>query len=220
MLNKKEIIAILITTLVLGFTISLMESLKIFAYISLTIFLIIIINILAKKVMSFYLDSETEINLWNIKRVGLSYFLNIFPFSTPHPSRKLKKPFPAGIFLPIITTAFSFGYINWMASLVFDVKSKTYKAAKRYGLYTFSEMSEYHIALIAAAGIFSNLFFAIIGYLIGFPDFARLNIYYAFFNMIPLSALDGNKIFFGSKFLWSFLAIITSIGIGYAWFLI
>jgi len=220
MLNKKEIIAILITTLVLGFTISLMESLKIFAYISLTIFLIIIINILAKKVMSFYLDSETEINLWNIKRVGLSYFLNVFPFSTPHPSRKLKKPFPAGIFLPIITTAFSFGYINWMASLVFDIKPKTYRAAKRYGLYTFSEISEYHLALIAAVGISSNLFFAIIGYLIGFPDFARLNIYYAFFNMIPLSDLDGNKIFFGSKLLWSFLAIITLIGIGYAWFLI
>jgi Zn-dependent protease len=208
MLNRKEITAVLITTLILGFTISLLKSWETFAYTSLAIFLIIIINILAKKIASYYLDSETEISLWNIKRYGFkinSYF---------------KKPFPAGALFPIIATAFSFGYVAWMASLVFDIKPKTYRAAKRHGLYTFSEVSEYHLALIAAIGIFSNLLFAILGYILGFSEFSRLNIYYAFFNMIPLSDLDGNKIFFGSKLLWSFLAIITSIGIGYAWFLI
>ena len=225
-MERKEITAILVTTLVLGFVISLMESLNLFLHISLIIFIILIINVLAKKVIGFYLDTETKIELWNIKRVGLSYFLKIIPFPSPHPSRKLKKPFPAGIFLPIITTAFSFGYLNWMASLVFDVEPKIYKAAKRHGLYTFSEIAESHIGLIAAAGIFANLFFAVIGYFIGFPDFTRLSIYYAFFNLIPLSDLDGNKIYFGSStffgfpLMWSFLTIITLIGIGYAWFLI
>ena len=81
-------------------------------------------------------------------------------------------------------------------------------------------MTEYHIGVIAGWGILANLFFALIGYLIGFTEFARLNIYFAFFNIIPLSNLDGNKIFFGSFIFWSFLAILTIIGLGYAFFLI
>ncbi|MBL7059296.1 hypothetical protein ISS08_02490, partial [Candidatus Pacearchaeota archaeon] len=101
-----------------------------------------------------------------------------------------------------------------------DVKAKVYRAAKRHGLYSFSEMTEYHLGLIAASGIFINLILAIIGYVIGFPLFAKLNIYYALFNMIPISDLDGNKIFFGSLVLWSFLAALTLIGLGYALFLI
>ena len=81
-------------------------------------------------------------------------------------------------------------------------------------------MTERHIGLIAAAGIAMNLIAAIIGYIINQPEFAKLNIYFAFFNMLPLSDLDGNKILFGNKVLWSFLAIITIIGMFYALFLI
>ncbi|MBR9701437.1 hypothetical protein GOV13_00780 [Candidatus Pacearchaeota archaeon] len=227
MLNKTEIIAILLSTLVLGFVISLISSLNAFFTISLTVFIIIMINIISKKVMSYYFDSETEVSLWSIKRSGLSYFFGaIIPFASPHPSKKFKKPFPSGLFFPIITTAFSFGYINWMSTLVFDVKAKTYKAAKRHGLYTFSEMAENQIGLIAAAGIVANLAFAIVGYLIGYNDFSRLSIYYALYNMIPISDLDGNKIYFGSStfvgfpLMWGTLALITLIGVGYALFLI
>lgn len=208
MLDKKEIISILMISLILAFVISLMESLKIFLYTLLAVFLVIMINITAKKVMSFYLDSEIEIKIWEIKRYGFKSH------------REFKKPFLAGAFFPIITTAFSFGYINWLACLVFDVKAKIHRAAKRYGLYTFSEMTEYHIGLIAAAGIFANLFFAVVGYLLNFQNFSELNIYFAFYNMIPLSDLDGNKIIFGSFVLWSFLAAITLIGLFYALFVI
>ena len=135
-------------------------------------------------------------------------------------TRKLKRPFPAGAFFPILFAFFTFGTINWMASLVFDVKAKVHRAAKRHGLWSFSEMTEYHIGLIAATGIAVNLIAAVIGYFINQPEFAKLNIYYAFFNMLPISDLDGNKIFFGSKILWSFLATITLIGVGYALLLI
>jgi len=208
MLNKKEIIYIIIITLILGVVISLIKTPEIFLYTLLAVFLVLIINIIAKKVTSFYLDSEIEIKLWEIKRYG---------FKT---HKHLKKPFPAGAFLPLITTAFSFGFITWMASLVFDVKPKIYRAAKRHGLYSFSEITELHLGLIAAAGIFANLVFAIIGYLINFPEFARINILYAFFNMIPLSNLDGNKIFFGNLILWSFLASMVLIGLFYTIFII
>lgn len=210
MLNKNEIIAIAIVTLILAFTISLMETLEIFLYALLAVFLVLIINIIAKKIAGFCLDSEIEIKLWEIKRFGFRTHWH------------LKRPFPAGAFFPIISKIFLFPIHSfiWMASLVFNVKPKIYRAAKRHGLYSFSEITEHHLGIIASAGIIANLIFAIIGYFIGFTDFARLNIYYAFFNMLPLSDLDGNKIFFGNIILWSFLASIVLIGLFYALFTI
>ena len=110
----------------------------------------------------------------------------------------------------------SVGYVKWLAALVFDVTPKPYRAAKRHGLYRFSEMTESHIGLIAASGILANLFFAVVGYLIGTPEpmnFVSLSVFYALFNMLPISDLDGNKIFFGSIELWGFLASLVLIAV-------
>jgi len=211
MLNKKEIISIALVAFILAFTISLIETWTLFFYSLLSIAIIILINTTAKKIASFYLDSEIETKIWTIKQYG---------FKT---HQHFKKAFPAGAFFPIIFTAFSFGYITWMAPLIFDVKAKTYRAAKRHGLYRFSEMTEFHIGLIAAAGIITTLAFAVLGYLIGLPaemNFVNLSILYAFFNILPISNLDGNKIFFGNLTLWGFLATLTLIGIGYIIFII
>jgi Zn-dependent protease len=202
MLNRKEIISIFVITILLGFSITLLESMEIFFYACLSVLIIIMINTAAKKISSFYLESEIEVGMWEIKRYGFKAY------------KHFKKPLPAGAFFPLISKIFLFPFNNfvWMASLVFDVKPKVYRAAKRHGLYKFSEMTEYHIGLIAASGIAANILLAIIGYLINFPLFAKLNIYYALFNLIPVSELDGNKIFFGSFVLWSFLASIVLIG--------
>ena len=211
MLNRKEIIVITFLTIILAFVISLVQTLELFLYALLSVFLIFMINITAKKITSFYFDSEIEIKLWEIKRYGWTA------------GQHFKKAFPAGAFLPIIAKVLSLGYLNWMACFVFDVKSKIYKAAKRHGLYTFSEISEFHLGLIAAAGILANLIFAIIGYFIGIPEqmnFVKLSIWFAFFNMLPISDLDGNKIFFGNLTLWSFLASIVLIGLFYSIFVI
>ena len=210
MITKKEIIAILVATIILAFSINLILSISSFLYTLLAVFVLILANLIAKKITSFHLDSEIETSLWEIKRYGV------------RAHHRFKKSFPLGAFLPILSKLILFPITSfvWMASLVFDVKAKTYRTAKRHGLYKFSEMTEDHIGYIAAAGIGANLILAIIGYLIGYPLFAKLNIYYAFFNMIPISNLDGNKIFFGNLVLWMFLAVITLIGIGYALFLV
>ncbi len=202
MLNKKEIISIIIITIIIAISISLLDTRK-FIITSLSIFVVLMINILAKKIMSFYLDSEIEIKIWEIERFGFK------------PHHHFKKPLPAGALFPILSKIFLFPIKNfvWMASLVFDVKPKVYRTAKRHGLYSFSEMTEEHIGYIAAAGIVANLFFSIIGYLLGFPIFARLNIYYSFFNIIPISDLDGNKIFFGNKVVWFFLTTVIFFGL-------
>ena len=217
MLNRKEIIAILLTTLILAFVISFnpmqTETLKIFLYSLLFVFLIILVNLIAKKVMSFYLDSEIEIGLWEFERFGV------------RKHQHFKTNFPAGAFLPVISKLilFPINSFVWMASLIFDVKVKTYRSAKRHGLYSFSEMTELHIGLIAAAGIISNLLIAVVAYLVGFPDqmdFAKLSIFFAFFNMLPISNLDGNKIFFGNIVMWSFLAVVVLVSLGFVFLVI
>jgi Zn-dependent protease len=203
MFNKKEVLTIIVTALIIGFSISLIETWNLFLYSFVAVLGVILINIIAKKISSYYLDSEVEVKFWEIERYGFK------------PTQALKKPFPLGIFLPLISKIFFFslGSFVWMASLVFDVKPKIYRAVKRHGLYSFSEMTEIHEAWIAGTGIAANLLFALIGYLVGLDEFARINLYYVFFNMIPISDLDGNKIFFGSFLAWSVLATIILIAI-------
>lgn len=203
MFNKNEIISILIATLVIAFSVNFALNRISFLWTLLAVFIVIIINVIAKKVSGFYLETKTEIKLWEINWFGLKKH------------HHFKKPFPLGAILPLLSKIILFpikGFI-WMASLVFEVKPEVYRSAKRHGLYTFSEITEDHIGYIAAAGILANIIFSIIGYLIGFTEFAKLNIYYALFNMIPLSSLDGNKIFFGNITLWSFLASLVLIGL-------
>lgn len=208
MINAKEFSFIIAVSIVLAFTISLVTSITVFLYTLLSIFLVLMINVIAKKVAAFFLETEIEVKLWEMKRWG---------YKT---RQHFRTPVPMGVIMPIIVTIISYGYLNWFATLVFDVKQKVYRAARRWGMYTFSEVTEYHIGIIAAWGVVANLLFALIGYLIGFPEFARLNIYVAFFNLIPFSDLDGNKIFFGSIVLWAFLAAVALIALGYAIFLI
>lgn len=217
MINPKEFAFLVIVTIITAFAVALTKTLTLnltfFLYALLGIFILLLLNILMKKITAYFLESEIEIKLWEIKRFGFKtgdYF---------------KKAFPLGVFMPLISKIFFFGLNGfvWMASLVFDVKAKAYHAAKRHGMYSFSEMTEEHIGRIAAVGIITNLILAFLFYFIGGDFgliFAKLNIWFAFFNMIPISDLDGNKIFFGNLVLWSFLAVVTLIGLGYTFFLV
>jgi len=209
MFNKKEIFLVSSISIILALSLSFLKGMDAFLYSLLFIFLILIINLSAKKVSSFYLDSKIEIKLWTLKRTGIMHFLSLNPFSRTHPSREFKTPFPSGVFFPLLSSFFTLGNFIWLGALVFETKPRVYRAAKRHSLYNFSAITEDHIGLIAASGIFANLAFAFLGYLTGFSSFAALNVYYALFNLLPVSDLDGNKIFFGNWVLWSFLITIT-----------
>lgn len=222
MLTSKEITAIIIATLILAFSYSLASTpdnftstlVKMIGF----VFIVIIINITAKKVMASYKDASIETSLWTLKRAGILHFINIIPFHRTHPSQKFKSEFPIGILLPIITTVLSFGWVKWLACLTFESKAQIYRAARiradRHQRY--AEITETHEAQIAATGILANLLFAYIFYLLGQPILTKINITFAFYNLIPISNLDGNKIFFGSStditgypLLWTFLSVIT-----------
>jgi Zn-dependent protease len=214
MIKKREALIlaliILIITLSINLSLNLIKEWKNFCYSLAVVSVVILANVFAKKIMAYRLDSEIEMKVWEVGKFGFTK------------EKHSKKPFPLGAFLPIISKIilFPFKSFVWMASLVFDVKPRIYRGAKRFGLYTFSEVTESHLGLIAASGIIVNLILAVIGYFAGFPLFARLNVYYAFFNIIPVSELDGNKIFFGNLILWSFLASLVFIGMLFAIFII
>ena len=211
MFNKKEIIVILVATIILAFSSNfLFGGFIAFLWTLLAVFFVIIINVLAKKFSSFYFEAETEIKFWELEAVGIRKRI------------RFKKPFIIGAFMPLLAKLILLPVqgLTWMASLAFEVKAKTARAARRHELYTFAEMTEKHIGYIAAAGIFANMVFAVIGYLIGFTEFSRLNIYYVLFNLLPISNLDGNKIFFGNLVLWSFLACLAIVGLFFVIFIV
>lgn len=214
MLNKNEIFAIFIVSLVLGTIVSLLESTQIFLTTSAIILVVILINVVAKKILAFYFDSELEIKLWEFKRFLLpTLFSKNTIFSGSRPHQKMKKAIPAGIFVPLILKVLTFGAINWMACLTFNIKGTIYRARRRFGLYQFTDITEGEMAIIAAGGVFANILMAIIGYLINAPLFSKMNLMFAFYNIIPISNLDGNKIFWGMKNLWIAMTIISVIGL-------
>lgn len=206
MFTKKEIFNIASASLVLGVVYSLgakniLEWQKMILPAIGLVTLVILINAIFKKISAYFFDTKIEIKLWEWKRYGYK------------PHQRMQKNFPFGFFMPLILKFLSVGLINWMAALTFEVKGTIYRAARKWQLYQYSEVTESEMALIAFSGIFMNLVFAVLGYLINAPMFAKLNLLYAFYNTIPLSNLDGSKIFFGEKTLWIFTAIVASLSV-------
>jgi hypothetical protein len=197
-LTRSEITSILVASAVLAFVISLVKTTQVFLYSLVVVFLILIINTAGKKFSAYYYDTKLEIKLWELKKYGFRahyYF---------------KKPFPAGVIFPIMTTALSLGTLKWLACLVFDSKTPVYKAARRHDKfdYNFSETTEWQTGVIATWGLAANLIAALIAIKLGYPDFAKLSIFYMVSNIIPFSDLDGNKMLFAHWLLWVVSAVI------------
>ena len=197
MINSKEILALILALVILAFSNSFINTGKFIN--SLFIFaIILIIYVSVKKATAYYYEAEEETKIWSFQRYGLyerSYF---------------KKPIPM-IWFPLFLSLITKGLLWWLAILEFDVEARAERASRRHGLYRFTEVTEWHIAWIAVWGIIINALAAIIGYVLGFEFFAKLGIYYCIWSLIPLSSLDGSKIFFGKRILWIFMAVIGII---------
>ncbi len=218
MFKIKELTSILIIIIVFTFVVLFRQLLT--QGIDLAFFLTVLIitsiilfsNTLSKKITAFLLDSEIEHKILQWQRYWIyekSYF---------------KNPLPAGMLFPFLFSLLSQGYFLVLTFLEFEVSPLLSRVRKSAGgFYRYSELTEYHIGLIAGVGIIVNLVLAAISYFIPYPPFqlfGKLSIYFAFWNLLPLGKLDGTKIFFGSRIFWSILAIITVIALGYALFLL
>ncbi len=189
----KEILIIFIGAIILAFSIAYPEITSL-PVIFISIFFVIVANILVKKLLGYSLEADVKTKFWSIYQHGLK--------SKAH----FKKPFPM-LWLPLLVSYFSRGLLYWLPIFQFDITPRIERVSKRHGLYRFSEMTEWHVALIAASGIATNIILGFIAYFLGWTIFLRLNIYYALWSLIPISNLDGSKIFFGSRKLWTALAI-------------
>lgn len=206
MFKLKEIAHIIIAIVLFAFIISFLQGINAYLIALIISAIIIFVNVFSKKLMASYLDSEIEQKIWHLQRWGW--------YERSH----FKKPIPAGIIFPfvLIWISYPYGFLKMLTFLQFDVKPTAARAAKRHGLYRFAEMTEWHIAAIAGIGIFMNLVLAIIAYILGYSDLARFSVYYSLWNLLPLSQLDGTKIFFGSRKLWFILVILSLIGFVYS----
>lgn len=212
MIKRKEWAPILSVSLVLAIISSLLETWELFFITFGLVILVILINIAAKRMMAHSFDAEIEIKQWEFSR--LIYYNPIKKTMHGHmPHQTLKSVFAAGFFLPLIVKVITLGLVNWMACLVFEVKGTIYRTARRWQLYQYTEVTEDETAWIAFVGIMFNLLFAILGYLINAPLFAKLNLGYAFWNSLPLGTLDGMKMYFGRKSLSVTSIIVSSIGL-------
>jgi len=160
--------------------------------------LIILTNLITKKIFSNYFSIKIEQGVWKVQRWGFytrSYF---------------KKPILAGLIFPFLISLISLGSIRILTFFQFEPKNFYEKRIlKQRGAKRKSEMNESDIGLTAAYGFYSLLFLSFIGILIRFPELAKYPIYYNLWNLLPLSNLDGAKVFYGTILNWGILIILN-----------
>lgn len=190
-----EIFVIILASIVLSISTSFRDTTIMYTA-ALSFLIIISVNILVKKIAGFFLEIRVRTKFWSWHQFGFRKDMHF------------KKPVPM-VWLPLLLSLFTKGFFWWLAILEFDVEAKTERVAKRHGLYRFTQVTEWHIAWIVVWGIIANLVLAVIAYITGFETFAKLSLYFAAWSTIPLSNLDGSKIFFGSRGLWMTVFVIT-----------
>lgn len=206
MITLKETGVLILALIILAFSNSFINANK-FLYSLVFFAIILILYVFAKKIMAWYLECKEEIRILTFQRYG--YYERSY----------LKTKIPIGIILPFVLSILSLGWVKWFAVTESSVQGTSARAARRHDFYSYSELTEWHVALISAAGILIMYILAIVSYLANYPELARLSIYFAAFNMIPLGQIDGLKVFFGSRPLFAILWILNIIGLVYAFML-
>ncbi len=195
----KEIFVVFIASIVFAIAVSF-PSLEKFYYSFYSFFIIIFVAGLTKKAYAYYLEADTKLKFWSMYQFG---FKKIAHF---------RKPLPM-VWVPLVLAPINF---LWLGILETEIIARTERVSKRHGLYRFSEMTDWHMALIALVGLISTLGLAFIGYWSNFELFSKLAIYYAVWSIIPIGGLDGTKLLFGSRFLWTAVAIFMIIVFGWS----
>jgi hypothetical protein len=202
MFSKKEIGWIFVAILLMGFVIGWSNKMSYSLSVFLIALIIILVNVLAKKIAASHYSLKINHKIWHIQYLWFSK------------KDKLKKPFPIGLIIPFLLSFLSMGLIKVFALLQFDYENNYKKRAlKRRGMYRHSEINESDLAFTSAWGFWSLIALAIISTLINQPEISKYAVYYGLWNLLPLSNLDGSKLFFGSPVNWLLLVIIYIISV-------
>jgi hypothetical protein len=169
--------------------------------------LILFVFIASKKIVAYKIDTKVEIKLWQLKR----YWITTKAY--------LEKPIPIGILLPLLLSFLSSGIVKFLAFTTFVAEARPSKVTKRYGYHRFQEVNDWDYALIAFYSLLAIMILAIICTFLNpylpqnlyLKEIARLSLYFAISNLLPLGQLDGLRIFFGSRPLYIFTWILLAI---------
>ena len=205
-MEKKEASIILIVIILMSLIILLHENSLNFLWILFISTTIILLSIFCKKLTAKIIDIKIEHKIWLFQRWWIGK------------SSHLKRPIPAGVIIPALLSLISSGFITCFSFLQFESKALPGKAVKKYGAKRFAEIMEWDLCMIVFYGmlglfllsmvakIFSSFFFESNLLLL-----SKYSFYYALWNLVPVSSLDGAKMFFGSSRLYIFTLILALI---------
>jgi hypothetical protein len=162
-------------------------------------FVVVVIPVVVKKAVAYSLDANVEHRIWYFQRFGFK------------PGSKFRNELPFGVILPVVISAITLGTFKLMTFLTYETRALKHRAAKRFGFYSYSEMTDLHNGLIGASGVVVLLLISFVSYFPGWEYLSKMAAYYAFYNMLPFSNLDGTQIFFGNRTMWAVLGFITLI---------
>jgi len=202
--TKKEIVWVIIVILIMGFMISFSLSPNYSLKILLISAIIILTNIFTKKIAGKVFNIKIEHKILEFQR--WSYYKR----------SHFKKSIPIGLILPFFISIISLGMIKPFWLLQFNSENlmkKRIKRARGESMYRRTEINESDLGFTAAWGFWSLILLAIIGFYLKQPELTKYSIYYGIWNLIPLSNLDGIKLFFGSLINWILLAIVYIISL-------
>ncbi len=208
MFTKKESAALLISVIVLSFVFGFDDGKEIFSLnnwifnffiVLIAVFISLLFRELIFKWFARRHDATSEYEIWNINQVWFN--------------KKLERGFPLGIFIAVVLAIASTGKFFFTALGVHRLREIKHARVGRKSI--FLEYSEE--AKIASMGILSHLFLASLGLLAGnflgvnMSAFVNINFFMALFNLLPISNLDGAKIFFGSLITYIFVVVFTVV---------
>jgi hypothetical protein len=204
MFNIKEIIIILMSSLIIAFSYFLSEKLS-FLVAFIYILIIFLVYIITQKIAAYYFDAQAETKIWDEKRFWMAEKAH-FKFAIPW-----------GFLLAFLFPLLSGGYAKWLALTETELKVKKSRVARKHYFYSYTNLTEWNISIICGSAIISLFILSMIGYLFSghfsnLEIFSRLCIYFALFNLLPIGKLDGMKIFAGSFKYWLGLVILTLFG--------
>lgn len=194
-MKKQEVFSILICIILMAFIMSIKNfelNIESFIYGLLYSFIIISVWVAVKKISAYRRQVKIEHSIWKLYRYGL--------WKSSH----FNHPFPMGLFFPVLLSLISGGFIKALTLLQFNSRALPSKITKTYGNKRFSDVMEWDDGIIAFWGIVSLLLLSIIclnltNYWSNFLILSKYALYFAIWNIIPFSQLDGTKIFFCSS---------------------
>jgi Zn-dependent protease len=234
MFTKRETVYLLISISVMSLALGFDDGRELFELgpwltnllmVTLMVAFSFVLHQLAHKIVARMQGFDTEYELWGLRSLKPTWRAMMGKAKKGQFPRKIRilgkeyliRSFPIGVVLSLLVMVVSNGYLFWLAVGQYNL---LLKKSSRYGR-KFVEITDYEEGKIALAGPMAHVLLLVLAKFFNawgtFDTFIFINAGLALFYMLPLSRLDGTKIYFGSRLLYvsSLVFIISVIVLAY-----